>query len=147
MKDKIPPKITPSPNRGEIKINPIKPARTATKPIVHKIRRCEIGGGCCSVVTLSKSSLIAKHKFYKGTGKKAKGELVLSPSFVSETIEISDRQNEGQRTNLLLEDLRSHSEKLEKADCRAQDDSADDAPRRTAQKQIGEPADDQHKND
>ena len=73
MKDKIPPKITPKPNRHEIKINPIKPATAATKPIVHKIRRCEIGGGCCcSVITLSDSSLIAKHKFYKGIAEKAK---------------------------------------------------------------------------
>ena len=68
----MPPKITPNPNRGEMKMNPAKPEIAATKPIVHKIRRCEIGGGGCSVIKLSDSSLIAKHKFYKVTAEKAK---------------------------------------------------------------------------
>lgn len=74
MKDKTPPKITPVPNCGEMKMKPAKPPVTIITAIVHKIRRCEIGGAADgSIWILSESSLIAKHKFYKGIGQKAKG--------------------------------------------------------------------------
>lgn len=69
----MPPKITPNPNCHETKINPIKLPKAATKFIVHKIRRCEIGGGVgCSVIALSDSSLMAKHRFYKGLSEISK---------------------------------------------------------------------------
>ena len=74
MKDKIPPKITPVPNCRDTKMKPAKLPITIITAIVHKIRRCEIGGAVDgSIWMLSESSLIAKHKFYKLKGKKAKG--------------------------------------------------------------------------
>ena len=72
MKDKTPPIITPSPNCLETKIKPATLDAAATKPIIHRIRRFEIGGMDCSAVTLSESSLIAKHRFYKGLAEISK---------------------------------------------------------------------------
>ena len=47
----------------------------------------------------------------------------------------------------LLKDLRGDSKKLNESDGGTDDDSDDDSPRRASQKQIGKPADNQHKND
>ena len=53
----------------------------------------------------------------------------------------------GRDGRVFLKYLGRYPEKLQKADDRAENDPADKAPRRASEKQIGDPAQEEHKND